>query len=192
MNLNAVPTEGSQPALEPVGGADHRVRVAGGAGLDDRGVAIGRDRGARSGRDDGADGGVGLQRPFDGGDRRAKGGVGDGLRRRVDDGHEAIAGEALKVVVDQVARLHRLRTGRLPTGAGEGCLDPRREESESHGNDGPREEDGAKMGRCVAAQPSERAHRRHLTGAARSGYTTERRPQARLRIREAGQAPTTT
>ena len=64
------------------------------------------------------------------------------------------------MLVDQLARLDRLRAGRLPTGAGERGLDARREEPEHEGDDQPADQDDAEVGRGVATEAADRADAR--------------------------------
>jgi hypothetical protein len=65
MDLDAITAESGQRALELIRGADHRVRVAGRAGLDDRCMSVRGDRHPGPGWDHGADGRVSAQAPLD-------------------------------------------------------------------------------------------------------------------------------
>ncbi len=100
---------------------------------------------------------VGAQRALDAGDR-APGTAGRStvLRGRADHGHQAVAGEAVEVALDQLPCLHRLRAGALPTGAGQGGLDARREEPEDDRDQQPRDQHDAEVGRGVAAESADR------------------------------------
>ena len=69
-----------------------------------------------------------------------------------------------KFCVDQLARLHGLRAGRLPACARERVLDAWREDAESDGEHEPRDEHGAEVVGRPGAEAPDRAdggHRAH-------------------------------
>ena len=156
MHLHPGGGQRGQLALQPVRRDDHRVGIARGAGLHDRGVPVTGDRHARGGRDHGADRTVGAQRPLDVRDSGLERRVADGLGRRVEDRHQPVARQALEVLVDQLPRLDRLRAGGLPPGARESGLDARGEEPEHDRDQQPRDQNDPEVGRGVAAKTADR------------------------------------
>jgi hypothetical protein len=144
-------------AAEAVGGGDHRVRAAGGGADDDRGTAVGADRGARPRSDHGADGGVGGEHRFDCADAAVEGrGAGPGAGG-VDGDLERVGAGAAEFAPELFADADRIRAGRLPAGARERRLDPRRQHPETDRDQRPGEEDAAPVGGGEAPQPSDRS-----------------------------------
>ncbi len=194
-------------ALQLVGGGDHFVGALRRACLDDRRVPVAGDRDVRRRGDDGADGRGRAQQPFDAGHDGLEAGVRRGFARGVDDGHEAVAAQALEVAFDELARLDRVRAAHFPAGPREGRLDLGREEAERKRDRKPGAEDGAEVRGGPAAEASERAERggvgwrggpRRLRGrwgerthdpASADGWSAERNATARPSRREAGPAP---
>ena len=137
------------------------------SGQHDRGVPVARDRHAGGRRDHGAHR-AGRRAAFAGrGRSRARnGGSLDRLRGRADHGHQAVAGEAVEVAVDQLARLHRLRPGALPTGAGQRVSRRAARRTRARRRPGATRQHDSEVGRGVAAEAADRAERLRPTWGA--------------------------
>ena len=84
------------------------------------------------------------------------------FRRRVEDGHQAVARQSLEVLVDQLPGLDGLGAGGCPPGARQRRLDARSEEPEHDRDQQPRRQDDPEVGqRCNGRDGrSDRPYRR--------------------------------
>ena len=156
-----------QRTLQPVGGRDHRRRIALRSGRDQSRVPVGRDRRPGARRHDRPDRGVGGEQAADARDARAKRRVGDGRGRRVHDDGQGRAGEAGEVLLDQPARLHRLRAVRLPARARERRLHARREHPQADRDERPADRHEPDVVGHEAPETSDRPHRLGMLERAR-------------------------
>ena len=69
----------------------------------------------------------------------------------------------MEVAIDQLPRLHRLRPGRLPTGAGQRGLDARGEEPQHYRDEQPHDQHDPEVGRGVAGETADRTNTGHQT-----------------------------
>ncbi len=92
---------------------------------------------------------------------------------RVDGDLQRVGAGAGEVAVDLFAHRHRLRAVRLPAGARERGLDPRRQHAEADCDHRPGDEDRAPVGRREAAEPPDRAQVAHRSQAAWTPKATQ-------------------
>ena len=195
-DLHAVATESAERALEPVGGANHRVGVAGRPGLHDRRVAIGGDRDARPRRNHRADradrprASARPRQPSTGRPGRRPSWSASG---RPSSGHSSRAlGSSGRSAGAPAPTASRLVSQPAPESAvsTRGARKPSATATITQRDQHGRESASPYSDRACPIGPTEVIG----TGrsCARSRVDDRAQPKARLRISEAGQAPTST